>query len=104
MAHLIVLWIVIVFLGVVGLLHLGGGKAIREAYVGWRYPKNFHLVTGLLEVAAAGLMIFASTRVYGLKLAVVITVAAILTLLWHRQFSHLIAPLVLAAGIGYLLF
>jgi hypothetical protein len=102
MVQIIVQWIVIVIFVAVGAIHLAGGKAIRESYKTWGYPEGFHLVTGILEVAAAGLMIFASTRYYGLKLGAAITIAAVITLLWHRQFSHLVAPLILGGALAYL--
>ncbi len=98
----IVLWVVVAFLVAVGAIHLAGGKAIREAYAAWRYPPNFHLVTGLLEMAAAVLLAFPATRIWGLALAAAVTLAALLTLLRHRQVSHLPAPLLLATGLFYL--
>lgn len=104
MISTIILWIVIAAFALIGVLHLIGGDSIKAAYRTWNYPKQFHLVTGVLEAIAAGLLAMPQTRLIGICLGTAICLAAIVTLLWHRQFSHLVGPLPLIAAIAYLYF
>jgi uncharacterized membrane protein len=100
----IVLWIVIAAFAVIGILHLMSGEPIRAAYKAWKYPAGFHFVTGILEVATAVLLFLPGTRLLGLALGALICVAAIATLIWNKQYSHLVGPIPLIAAIAYLHF
>lgn len=67
------------------------------SYVRWGYPDWFHYVTGLLELAAALLLLRARTRVWGAGLGVLVMGAASLTTLLNSEYGHAVAPLVVLA-------
>jgi len=94
----ILLWVLIVAFGAIGLIHLSGTKAIRDSYAGWGYPPRFYFVTGFLEAAAAILLAMPSVRVWGIALGALICLAAVATLLRHKQWTHLVGPLILLIG------
>jgi uncharacterized membrane protein YphA (DoxX/SURF4 family) len=104
--HEIVAWLLAAaFLGA-GLFNMLGRPATRRDFVRWGYPAWWGLVTGALEIAGAVLIAVPVTRAAGLILGAAILSAAALTLLRHREFSHL-APvagfyglLALAAALG----
>jgi hypothetical protein len=98
----ILLWVLIVALGVIGIIHLSGIKAIRDSYAGWGYPARFYFVTGLLEVVAAISMAMPGSRAWGVALGAAICIAAVATLLRHKQWSHLAGPLILLIGFAVL--
>jgi DoxX-like protein len=98
----ILLRILIVALAVIGLIHLTGIKAIRDSYAAWGYPSGFHYVTGLLEIAAVVMLAVAGMRVWGIALGTAICIAALVTLLWRKQWSHLPGPLLFLAGFAAL--
>lgn len=92
MLHSVSLGLVIVaFLGA-GLFNVIGTPATRSSFVRWGYPAWWCRLTGGLEIATAILTASSTTREAGLILGVVIIAAAALTVLRHREFSHL-APL-----------
>jgi hypothetical protein len=98
----ILLWVLIVAFGAIGLIHLSGIKAIRDSYTGWGYPERFYLVTGFAEVVTAVLLAIPTTRVWGIALGATICIAAIVTLLRHKQWTHLVGPVLLLAGFAVL--
>ncbi|NGM49227.1 DoxX family protein [Caulobacter sp. 602-2] len=67
---------------------------IAASYRRWGYPDWFHVVTGVLELAAAGLLLLRRTRAAGAALAASVMGAAVLTVLLHRDLGHLPPPLV----------
>jgi DoxX-like family len=83
-----------------GLFNACGGQSVRQGFVGWGYPAWWNLITGGLELAAAALIGWPPTRLAGLALASVICLAAIATVLRHREFGHLPPGLVLLALAG----
>src|ERR1700761_3628164 len=64
----------------------------RSNFIRWGYPAWWCRLTGGLEISAAILVAMPATRVAGLILCAVILAAAALTILRHREFSHL-API-----------
>jgi hypothetical protein len=104
--HEIVAWLLAAaFLGA-GLFNMVGTPATRRDFVRWGYPAWWGLVTGSLEIAGAVLIAVPVTRAAGLILGAAILSAAALTLLRHREFSHLVPVagfavlLALAAALG----
>lgn len=71
-----------------GVANTTGSKVIRASYARWGYPSGFHLVTGFLELTAAGLLLYPPLRLYGMILMLAILLAALATLLLFREFSH----------------
>lgn len=70
---------------------------IAESYRRWGYPDWFHFVTGALELAAAGLLAWRSTRAIGAGVAAAVMAAAVATVLLHRDWGHLPPPLIVLA-------
>ena len=69
-------------------------KTIAEEYARWGYPHWFHFVTGCLELTSAVLMARSASRLIGSLLASCIMASAIATVVFHGEYSHAIAPLV----------
>ena len=90
-------WILaIVFLGT-GLVNIRGSASLKEEFLRWGYPAWWHVVTGGLEVLASALIAISSTRVAGLLLGGAICLAAVATILRHREYAHLAPGVVLTA-------
>lgn len=90
MLHALPVWcLVAAFLGA-GLFNAAGTPATRAGFVRWGYPPWWAHVTGGLEVLAAGLIALPATRMAGLGLGAVIVAVAAVTVLRHRDVSHLV--------------
>lgn len=91
------------FLGA-GMFNAIGTEATQRSFVRWGYPRWWARVTGGLEMGIALLIVLPATRGIGLIFGAVIIAAAILTVVRHREWSHLaplglfVALLVLAAA------
>ena len=81
-----------------GLFNAIGTTATRNSFRRWGYPGWWCRFTGALEILIAILIAFSATRAAGLLLGAVTIAAAILTILRHREWSHL-APLGLFAAL-----
>ena len=92
MLHTFSLWLLVAAFFGAGLFNAIGTAATRSSFVRWGYPAWWCHVTGGLEMANTVLIAFPVTRGVGLIFGAVIIAAAVLTLLRHREFSHL-APL-----------
>ncbi|MFA5629962.1 MAG: DoxX family protein [Porticoccaceae bacterium] len=69
-------------------------EQIAADYARWGYPDGFHYLTGILELAAAILLVFSvPLRLWGAALGAVVMVAALATLLLHGEYAHAVAPL-----------
>jgi UPF0716 family protein affecting phage T7 exclusion len=86
--------IVALFFVAGGVINIVAPEHIRQDYARWGYPSGFHILTGGLELAAAVLIVFPSTRLIGSLLGAAIMVAAVATLVWHGSFSRAIVPVV----------
>jgi uncharacterized membrane protein YphA (DoxX/SURF4 family) len=80
-----------------GVVNFVGPKSVRNAFVRWGYPAGFHRVTGGLEVIAGLLLLIPATSRAGAIGSVVILMAAVITLIRHRDWSHLQGAVALAA-------
>ena len=87
------------FLGA-GVFNAIGTRATREGFAKWGYPSGWHWVTGGLEIVTALLIALPRGRAAGLVLGTIIIAAASLTLLRHREYSHLAPPAVFLALIA----
>lgn len=96
MMHLIATWLLVAaFLGA-GIVNAIGREGTKSDFARWGYPSWWNLVTGGIEIVCAALIALPITRVAGLALGAVIIAVAVVTVLRHRDFSHL-APLALFA-------
>ena len=92
MAHTLSIWLLVAAFFGAGLFNTVGTQKTRSDFVRWGYPGWWNIPTGGLEMIGAMLIALAATRMVGLVLGAVIIAAAIITVLRHRDFSHL-APL-----------
>jgi DoxX-like family len=90
MIHTISIWLLAAaFLGA-GLVNAIGTSATRSDFAQWGYPSWWGRFTGALEVMSAVLIALPAARIVGLALGAAIIAAAILTVLRHRAFKHLV--------------
>jgi hypothetical protein len=105
MIHLISLCLLVAALLGAGLYNALGTAATQGSFVRWGYPRWWSGLTGGLEMVSAVLIALPATRIVGLALGAAIILAAVLTVLRHREFSHLVplgvfaTLLALAAGL-----
>ena len=83
-----------------GFYNVLGTSATLRDFVRWGYPRWWGRFTGALEMVCAVLIAFSASRIVGLMLGAAIILAAILTVLRHREFSHLVPLGVFAALIA----
>lgn len=88
-------YLLAVFFLVGGIGNIFVSEQIAADYARWGYPDGFHYLTGILELTAAILLVFSVTlRLWGAALGAVVMVAASATLLFHGEYAHVLAPLV----------
>ena len=90
MLHTASIWLLAAALFGAGLFNAVGTPATRGDFVRWGYPPWWGRPTGALEMAAAALVALPESREAGLILGAAIIVAAVLTVLRHREFAHLV--------------
>ena len=97
---LIAAWLPIALgLGMIGagLVNVVGPGSVRASFDRWGYPRGFHRVTGSLEVVGGALVLVPATARVGAVAIALILVAAVGTLVRHREWTHLPGALVLTA-------
>jgi hypothetical protein len=92
MVHALSIWLLIASLFGAGLFNAIGTPATQSDFARWGYPRWWGRFTGGLEMMSAALIALPASRIVGLALGAAIIAAAVLTVLRHRDFSHL-APL-----------
>ena len=92
MIHTVSIWVLVAGFFGAGVFNLIGKRATIEDFVRWGYPRWWNRVTGGLELSSAILIAIPLGRDAGLVLGTTIITAALLTVLRHREYSHL-APL-----------
>jgi hypothetical protein len=68
-------------------------KLVGPEYRRWGYPEWFHFVSGGLELMVALLLPAMATRLFGVALGSAIMLAAIATVVWHREYRRAVPPL-----------
>ena len=97
MLHALSIWLLVAaFLGA-GLFNAIGTPATQSGFVRWGYPPWWCRVTGALEMVSAVLIVFPASRGAGVLLGAAIIAAGVVTVLRHREFSHLLPLGVFAA-------
>ena len=90
MLHDLSVWFLVAGLFGAGLFNAIGTPATQSGFVRWGYPPWWCRLTGALEMVSAALIAFPVSRGSGLLLGAVIVTAAVLTILRHRELSHLV--------------
>jgi hypothetical protein len=83
-----------------GIGNAAGGAAIQAQFQRWGYPAWWNFVAAALELFDAALIVFPETRIFGLALGAVVMIAATGTVLWRREYKHLLPCVVFIALIG----
>jgi DoxX-like family len=90
MAHVVSICLLVAGLFGAGLSNAIGSSATQSSFVRWGYPRWWGSLTGGLEIVSAVLIALPASRGVGLALGAAIILAAVLTVLRHREFSHLV--------------
>lgn len=98
MLHVLSIWLLVAAFFGAGVFNAIGTPATKTSFIRWGYPEWWCRVTGGLEIVTAVLVALPGSRIVGLALGAVIVAAAVLTVLRHRDFSHL-APLSVFAAL-----
>jgi DoxX-like family len=83
-----------------GLFNAIGTAGTRSDFARWGYRRWRTFFAGGLEIMSAVLIALPASRVIGLALGAVIIAAAVMTVLRHRDLSHLVPLSVFVASIA----
>jgi hypothetical protein len=92
MVHTVSIWLLVAGFFGAGVFNAISTPATQSDFARWGYPRWWGRLTGGLEIVSAALIALPASRVAGLALGAIIIAAGILTVLRHRDYSHL-APL-----------
>jgi hypothetical protein len=98
MIHALSIWLLVAGFVGAGLVNAIGTAATRSDFARWGYPSWWGRFTGALEMMSAVLIALPHSRMAGLALGAAIIAAAVLTVLRHRDYTHL-APLGVFAAV-----
>jgi multisubunit Na+/H+ antiporter MnhB subunit len=90
MLHVLSIWLVVAAFFGAGVFNAIGTQANKSNFISWGYPQWWCHLTGALEMVTAVLVALPGSRAAGLILGAVIVAAAVLTVLRHRDFAHLV--------------
>src|SRR5262245_50706360 len=74
--------------GVIGLVQLAGPRFVRAAYDHWGYGPRVRILTGVLDVVAAGMLATPDMRIWGIVLGAILTFGSVVVFLNHNQYRH----------------
>jgi DoxX-like family len=100
MIHALSIWLLVAGFFGAGLFNAIGTPATQSDFARWGYPRWWRILTGGLAIMSAVLIALPVSRVVGLALGAVIIAAAVLTVLRHHDFSHLVPLSVFVALIA----
>ena len=100
MVHALSIWLLVAGFFGAGLFNAIGTPATQGDFARWGYPRWWGRFTGGLEMMSAVLIALPGSRIVGLALGAVIIAAAVMTVLRHRDLSHLVPLGVFAALIA----
>jgi DoxX-like family len=100
MVHALSIWLLVAGFFGAGLYNAIGTPGTQSDFARWGYPRWWGRFTGGLEMISAVLIALPVSRIVGLALGAVIIAAAVMTVLRHRDLSHLVPLGVFAALIA----
>ena len=83
-------WLLVAAFFGAGVFNAIGTSGRQSDFARWGYPRWWNIFTGGLEIMSAVLIVLPVSRIVGLTLGAVIIAAAVLTVLRHHDFSHLV--------------
>ena len=90
MIHTLSVWLLVAGFFGAGLFNAFGTPATQRDFARWGYPRWWGRLTGALEMVCAALIALPVSRMVGLALGALIIAAAVLTVLRHRDYTHLV--------------
>ena len=96
----IVAWLLALAFTGAGIGNAAGGAAIQAQFQRWGYPGWWNFATAAMEIFDAALIVFPQTRLFGLALGSVVMIAATGTVIWRREYKHLLPCMLFIALIG----
>jgi hypothetical protein len=90
MVHALSIWLLVAGFFGAGLFNAVGTPATQSDFARWGYPRWWGRFTGGLEMMSAVLIALPVSRIVGLPLGAGIIATAVLTVLRHREFTHLV--------------
>ena len=90
MVHAVSIWLLVAAFFGAGVFNAIGTPATQSDFARWGYPRWWSFLTGGLEIMCAVLIALPASRIVGLALGAVTVAAAVLTVLCHRDFAHLV--------------
>jgi DoxX-like family len=90
MVHALSIWLLVAAFFGAGVFNAIGAQGTQNDFARWGYPRWWSFFTGGLEIASAVLIALPASRNVGLALGAVIIAAAVMTVLRHRDLSHLV--------------
>jgi DoxX-like family len=100
MVHALSIWLLVAGFFGAGLVNAIGTPGTQRDFARWGYPRWWSFFAGGLEMISAVLIALPASRIVGLALGAAIIAAAVLTVLRHRDFSHLVPLSVFVALIA----
>jgi uncharacterized membrane protein YphA (DoxX/SURF4 family) len=97
MVHAFSTWLLVAGFSGAGLFNAIGTPGTQSDFARWGYPRWWGFFTGGLEIVSAVLIALPASRIVGLALGAVIIAAAVITVLRHRDLSHLVPHSVFVA-------
>ena len=97
----VVLGLLTIFFIFGGVVNLVGPKPVVNDFRRWGYPSWFNLVTGVVELATAILLVVSITRPLGAALGLVTMLAAVATLVRHREYVHAVPALIVIGLLSF---
>lgn len=90
MIHSLSIWLLVAAFFGAGVFNAISTRGTQSDFARWGYPRWWGIPTGGLEIMTAVLIGLSVSRVAGLALGAVIIAAAVITVVRHRDFSHLV--------------
>src|SRR5215468_1050834 len=100
MVHAISIWLLVAGFFGAGVFNAVGTSGTQNDFARWGYPRWWSILTGGLEIMSAVLVAIPVGRIVGLTLGAAIIAVAVLTVLRHRDFLHLVPLSVFVALIA----
>ncbi len=92
----IAIWsLALIFVGSAG-LNLSGPDFVREEFEKWNYPAWLRHVVGVMELAAAAMLVVSGTRTLGALLAIALLAGVVFSLSKTREWLRMQFPLLMA--------